>query len=234
MKKYKAQQIIEFLLAAPLMIIIFAVLTEFAFALNTQFVLTNTLKSSVSAYNYKMEDIANGYEYPNGDKVKAYIKDNLKAALGDSFDESLLSIQFIRVEDNHVVSAEYTYKPGFTFSFFPALREIKMSSVAVFPYTIKKLKSRGIDDSAFSVCRDSKLQYQPRCEGYCCERDYSRCRAWVPVTNLLGIVVGYKCVDWYWKNVYDDDDNGIWWCVDMFCKERLCPATKSMVPCSSL
>ena len=77
MKKLKAQQITEFMLAVPLLIAFFVILTEFAFAFNTQLVLSNTLKSSVSSYGYKMSDVNRNYSYPNGNDIKAYVIENL-------------------------------------------------------------------------------------------------------------------------------------------------------------
>ena len=77
MKKFCAQQITEFMLAIPLLIAFFAILTEFAFAINAQLVLSNTLKSSVAAYGYKMSEINRDYKYPTGKDVENFVKDNM-------------------------------------------------------------------------------------------------------------------------------------------------------------
>ena len=47
MKKVKAQELVEFLVVAPFFIIIFGIMTEYAFAMHSRYLLTNGLKTSV-------------------------------------------------------------------------------------------------------------------------------------------------------------------------------------------
>ena len=47
MKKVKAQELVEILVVAPFFIIIFGIMTEYAFAMHSRYLLTNGLKTSV-------------------------------------------------------------------------------------------------------------------------------------------------------------------------------------------
>ena len=211
MKTLKAQQITEFMLAVPLLIAFFVILTEFAFAFNTQLVLSNTLKSSVSSYGYKMSDVNRNYSYPNGNDIKAYVIENLKAM---KLDESKLDVQFITIEENPVVVASYEYKPDFTFVFLPALKTINMSAVAVFPYTFRDFDGydRGINPASSEINYKKSYDYQPICKP--CY--VSECDGWSTVYEAifdkLGVIIGY--------NSYDvcvsmcSRYQGDWWCVD--------------------
>ena len=211
MKKLQAQQITEFMLAIPLLIAFFAVLTEFAFAINTQLILTNTLKSSVSVYGYKMSEINRDYSYPTGDDVKQHIIDNMKNM---GLDSSQLDVDFITVDENPVVMASYTYKPGFTFSFLPALRTIKMSAITVFPYTFRDFSGykKGINPSSSEINNKITYEYQPICKP--CY--VNECDGWDtitdPIYDLLGAIIGYNsyqvCVSECSRRQSD------WWCVD--------------------
>ena len=215
MKKLKAQQITEFMLAIPLLIIFFAVLTEFAFAINSQLILTNTLKSSVSAYGYKMSEISREYSYPTGEEVKLHVVDNL-VKMG--FDESEVEVDFIRVDGTPVVIAKYTYKPGFTFSFLPALRTIKMSAVTVFPQTNRAFSGyeRGINPEVSDFNSKTSAEYQPRCEkcyiDVCSKYDF---RKEIDKDGNENDV--QYCALWEKENLDD------WWCVNS--PTLSCPGT---------
>lgn len=211
MKKYRAQQITEFMLAVPLLIAFFAILTEFAFAINTQLVLTNTLKSSVSVYGYKMSEINRDYKYPTGKDVENFVEDNMSKM---KLDKNLLDVSFITVDKNPVVVASYTYKPGFTFSFLPALREIKMSSVSVFPYAIRDFSGyeSGINPVSSEINQDISYDFHPICKP--CYVD--ECDKWETISeaiyDILGNLIGYNsytvCVSECSR--YQGD----WWCVE--------------------
>lgn len=211
MKKFCAQQITEFMLAIPLLIAFFAILTEFAFAINAQLVLSNTLKSSVAAYGYKMSEINREYKYPKGSDVENFVKESMK---GMKFDESLLDVKFLSVDKNPVVVASYTYKPGFTFSFLPALREIKMSAVAVYPYTKRNFSGYddGINPNKSEINYKKSYAFQPICKPcYVNECDKWETRS-DPIYDKLGNIIGYNsytvCVSECSR--YQGD----WWCVE--------------------
>ncbi len=131
MKKLKSQQITEFMLAAPLLIIFFAVLTEFAFALNANLVFTNAIKSSVIAYISTISSDTNKTEMENA--IKDYVKSDMQKNKIPNL--SSLNVSLINVGDNPAVIGNYTYKPGFTFAFLPALKNINMSAITLFPIT---------------------------------------------------------------------------------------------------
>lgn len=137
MKKLKAQQITEFMLAAPLLIIFFAVLTEFAFAFNANLIFTNAVKSSILAYiNAISSDVQNvDFENAVNDYIQAEMQNNNISNL-----ESL-NVKLITVGENPAVIGSYTYQPGFTFSFLPALKSIHMNAISIFP--IKKTDLSG-------------------------------------------------------------------------------------------
>ena len=222
MKKLKAQQITEFMLAVPLLIAFFVILTEFALAFNTQLVLSNTLKSSVSSYGYKMSDVNRNYSYPTGNDIKAYVIENLKEM---KLDESKLNVQFITIEENPVIVASYTYKPGFTFSFLPALREIKMSSVSVFPYAIKDFSGyeSGINPESSEINQDISYDFQPICKpcyvDECDEEETISEAIYDTLGNKIGSNSYTVCVSECSR--YQGD----WWCVDD--PEKECEGTEN-------
>lgn len=218
MKKILAQQITEFMLAVPLLIVFFVILTEFAFAFNTQLVLANTLKSSVSAYGYKMSELNRNYVYPDGDEVKTYVIENLKAM---KLDESKLNVDFMTVDDKPVVVASYEYIPAFTFTFLPALKPINMSAVAVFPYSFNSFNgyNNGINPEESEINKRKSYAYQPICKP--CYK--TECSAWSqdPIYDYLGVIIGYTapvCVS------YCSRYQGDWWCVDD--KDAVCSGTE--------
>ena len=135
MKKLKSQMITEFMIAAPLLILFFIVLTEFSFALNAAAVFQNSVKSSISAYlqGIAVEKKKSDYEKMVRDYVISDMQNN-KLPNTDSITVNLLTV------DNYpVVAGEYTYKPGFTFAFLPALRTIKIQTASVFPFPLLDL-----------------------------------------------------------------------------------------------
>lgn len=136
MRKLKAQQITEFMLAAPLLIIFFAVLTEFAFAFNANLVFTNAVKSGIYAYMNNIYSDAQSADFETA--VKDYVKDDMQRSHIPNLNS--LDVQLITVGKNPAVIGSYTYHPGFTFSFLPALKNINMNTVSVFPVQIQDLK----------------------------------------------------------------------------------------------
>ena len=131
MKRLKAQQITEFMLAAPLLILFFAVLTEFAFAFNANLVFENAIKSSISAYLSAISYDAEKSDYENA--VKNYITDDLTKNKLPNL--ASLKVELINVGEYPAVVGEYIYKPGFSFAYLPALKKIKMNTASVFPLT---------------------------------------------------------------------------------------------------
>ena len=133
MKKIKAQQITEFMLTAPLLIMFFVVLTEFAFAFNTYVVLNNALKSSVGEC-MKLIDRNASYSDFNG-YVNNYVYNDMKNNKIPNLES--LDVNLVKVGSTYVAVGNYTYEPGLTFHFLPALRTIKMQSAAVFSIPVQ-------------------------------------------------------------------------------------------------
>ncbi len=136
MKKLKAQQITEFMLAAPLLVIFLIILTEFAFGLNANLVLASAVKSSVSAYIAAINTDSEKQDFE--DAVKNYIKIDVEK--NNLPNRSSLQTRLITVGDYPAVISTYTYTPGFNYAFLPALREINMGSASVFPLKAPKLE----------------------------------------------------------------------------------------------
>jgi len=218
LKKFRSQQITEFMLVVPILIAFFAVLTEFAFAINTQLVLTNTLKSSIAAYPYKVSQLNREFYYPSDGEIVSYITEELRKM---KLDTNELSVKVITVDKNPVVVAEYKYKTGFTFSFLPALKNINMSSIAVFPYSKRSFKGYedGINPSTSSINDKKSDEFQPPCRP--CY--VTQCARYETRTfyDEEGNVIGEEtyCAD------YCSESQGRWWCVED--KEKKCPGSSN-------
>ncbi|MBQ2870496.1 hypothetical protein IJE86_02215 [bacterium] len=133
MRKLKAQQITEFMLAAPLLIMFFVVLTEYAFAFNSNIVFTNALKSSISAYINLIDTDKTTADYQEA--ITNYVRTDMQNNRIPNV--ASLNVNLINVNNTPVVIGSYTYRPGFTFVFLPALREIRMQSASVFSIPIQ-------------------------------------------------------------------------------------------------
>lgn len=140
MRKLKAQQITEFMLATPLLIIFFVVLTEFAFAFNSHLVFTSALKSSISAYinNIRVDSTDTDFQNAISNYVLTDMQNNRIPNL------NTLETQLITTGENPVVVGSYTYNPDFHFAFLPALKNISMKTSSVFP--IKKQSFSGYNN----------------------------------------------------------------------------------------
>lgn len=218
MKKLKAQQITEFMLAVPILIAFFAILTEFAFALNSQLVLSNALKSSIAAYPYKISQIDREFSYPSDDEIKAYIEEELKKM---KLEQNRLSITLLSVNQTPVVLANYEHKTGFTFSFLPALKSINMSAIAVFPYTHRNISGydNGINPATSGINQADNRAYQPPCHPC-----YITKCAWYE-TNPIYDDVG-NIVDYYtYCAAHCSESQGDWWCIRD--KNKTCPGTST-------
>ena len=129
MRKLKAQQITEFLLAVPLLVIFFVILTEFSFGLNSYLVLNNSVKAGVVGYLNAL----------NIDSSTSSLETIVRNSVAQSFadnnipDTSTLETRLIKVSEYPVIISSYEYKPGFNYQFLPALKTIKMNASAVIP-----------------------------------------------------------------------------------------------------
>lgn len=107
-----AQQLVEFLLIAPFMVIILGLLTEYAYALNINMTLTEGLKDS-TAYIYKeikpnmpASDISN--------LVKTNLIDYLNANNVPTGTDNEVTVAYTISGNNAVFMASYKYIPAFT------------------------------------------------------------------------------------------------------------------------
>lgn len=111
-KSKKAQQLVEFLLLAPFLVIILGVLTEYAYALNINMTLTEGLKTSTAAIYAK---ISPGM---SANDVKSLVKTNLTDYLNDNnaptLAENNLNVSYFNVGQSVIFTAQYTYYPAFT------------------------------------------------------------------------------------------------------------------------
>lgn len=168
-RKKISQQLVEFLLVAPFLVIILGILTEYAYALNINLTITQALKAvtspsycsgSVSGSdcfgiysNIKPEDT----ESTIRDSVKKgfiqYLKDNNVPA----DDQNNIDVGFATEGQTIVFMAAYTYIPAFTlpnvyfkilpdkFNFFTTVAVPAAFLGDNSSYTIKKLKSDDLD-----------------------------------------------------------------------------------------
>jgi len=135
LKKLKAQQITEFMLAAPLLILFFVVLTEFAFAFNSNLVFSNAVKSSSLSYLSTITYETSKEDFESA--INNYIKDDMQKNKLPNLDS--LEASVITTDGHPTVVASYTYKPDFNFAYLPALKQIHMTEATVFPFTIPDL-----------------------------------------------------------------------------------------------
>lgn len=122
LKPKKAQQLVEFLFVAPFLIIFLGILTEYAYALNINMTITQTLKNTVASVYKEIK--------PNStpSDIRTAVLNNLKTALTNNNvplnTENNLKVAYAISGDTAVFTAEYTYIPAFTlpntyFKFLP-------------------------------------------------------------------------------------------------------------------
>lgn len=111
-KKKKAQQLIEFLLVVPFMVIILGILTEYAYALNINMTLNEGLKTVTSEL---YSDIKPSMTQS---QIKTTLKNNLITYLGENNvptnSENSITVGYVINGQTTVFMASYTYVPVFT------------------------------------------------------------------------------------------------------------------------
>lgn len=121
-RKKPAQQIVEFLLIAPFMVIILGILTEYAYALNINMTLNNGLKTvTTNIYSTIKPGMSDSDILA---KVNSDLKDYLDANNVPTKAENNLKAGFFVKDESAVFMASYTYIPAFTlpnvyFKFLP-------------------------------------------------------------------------------------------------------------------
>lgn len=115
-KKKKAQQLIEFLLAAPFLIAFLALVTEYAYALNVNMTLSQGVKT-VTAEIYKSikpdmtSDSVKNLVYT---KLVKYLEDNNIVTNYALIHEDAVSINTLTVDDSTIFIANYRYYTAFS------------------------------------------------------------------------------------------------------------------------
>lgn len=122
-KKLKAQQLVEFLLIAPFIVIFLGILTEYAYALNVNMTLCNGLKTVTSSV---YSQIAPNTQTPSS--ITTTVKNNFIQYLADNnvpvTAENNIQVGCAISGQTAVFMANYTYIPAFTlpnvyFKFLP-------------------------------------------------------------------------------------------------------------------
>lgn len=108
----KAQQLIEFLLVAPFIIIILGILTEYAYALNINLTLSQGLKTTVSSI---YSEIKPGLtESSINTLIQSKLKDYLSVNNVPILSENNINVSHFQINNTNVFMATYTYIPAFT------------------------------------------------------------------------------------------------------------------------
>lgn len=150
MNKKPAQHLVEFLLAAPIIIIFLVFLTEFAYALNTNLTLNAGLQSAVSTLGTNIA----------GNQTPRTVEENLKNFLIGYLNENKVpnsnsvTVNIVEIDElNSAVFAGYTYIPAFTMpNFFVDFMPRKMSFTA-----FQLINSALISSNRFSDLSNSDL-----------------------------------------------------------------------------
>lgn len=111
-KKLVSQQLVEFLLVAPFLIIVFGLLTEFAYALNINMTLNQGLRIATSSI---YSEIRPGMTADDINAIVQYDLTNFMAANQAPVNsENNLTVNYSTVGYNTFFLATYTYIPAFT------------------------------------------------------------------------------------------------------------------------
>lgn len=121
--KKPAQQLVEFLLVAPFLIIFLGILTEYAYALNINLTLGQSLKTATTSIYHQIKP-----NMSDGDiltLVQSELKNYLKANNVPVTSENNLNVTSSESGSTSTFTATYTYTPAFTlpniyFRFMPS------------------------------------------------------------------------------------------------------------------
>lgn len=121
-KMKKAQQLVEFLFVAPLLIIFLGILTEYAYALNINMTITKALKTVTASLYSEIKPSMSQSD------IETLTKSNFLKYLDDNNvpinAENSISVGYVPVGSTAIFMARYTYIPAFTlpnvwFKFMP-------------------------------------------------------------------------------------------------------------------
>lgn len=152
-KKIKAQQLVEFLLVVPFMVIILGILTEYAYALNVDATLNDGLKAATSSIYSEIKPNMSKADINN--IVTAQLRDYMRKNNAPVQPENNLSVDYVTIGENAVFLARYTYLSAFTLPnvYFHILPE-KFNFCASAPLPAAFLRQNTYDATVDSVALD--------------------------------------------------------------------------------
>lgn len=115
MKKFrtkKAQQLVEFLLVAPFLIIILGILTEYAYALNINMTLSKGLKAVSSTIYSEIRPSMTKSDIET--LISGYLLDYLDENSVPTLSENNVHVTYEKTDKAAIFMASYTYLPAFT------------------------------------------------------------------------------------------------------------------------
>lgn len=206
LKKKKAQQLVEFLLVAPFMIIILGILTEYAYALNINMTLTQGLKTVTSSIYGDIKPETTTSEITT--LVTTNLTDYLSTSNIPTNTENNIKVNYFTIGENAVFIARYTYFPAFTlpnvyFKIMPdqfdflatssvpkAFLEENDYSMSVDSQTLDKVWSSTAGFSSQDDFNASKEGIMKDTTGR------SNMLFLIPTTAAVGLTKAYALVDW--------------------------------------
>lgn len=134
-----AQQLVEFLLVAPFIVIFFGILTEYAYALNVNLTINQGLKEVTSTVYSQIAPGMNASDVNT--LVQKELSDFLTANNVPNREENGLKVNYVIVDDNAVFIASYKYISAFTlpqayFHFLP--ESFNFTSTSLVPVAFLK------------------------------------------------------------------------------------------------
>lgn len=114
-KNKKAQQLVEFVLVAPVLIVILVVIVELGYAINTKITLAEAIKASVAITNqlYNQSSTESQKEETIRNSIENYLKNYFDSH--NLPDSDSISVILTRASGSQtaIVTAKYSYKPVF-------------------------------------------------------------------------------------------------------------------------
>jgi len=112
MKFKKSQQLVEFLLVAPFMVIFLGLMTEYAYALNINLTLTQGLKTAASSIYREIKPGTTSASINS--LVLSNLTEYLSANNAPTNAENALIVSYVTKGETTIFLAQYTYIPAFT------------------------------------------------------------------------------------------------------------------------
>lgn len=231
MRKKKAQQLVEFLLVAPLLIIFLGIVTEYAYALNINMTLTKALKTVTAELYSEIKPSM------TKDDITDLVNTNLNHYLDDNNvpinSENKINAGYVECGTTAIFMARYTYITAFTlpnvfFKFLPdqfdflATAAVPSALLAQNNYnsTINSLKL----DKIWSASADfsSEDGFNAAKKGIMKDSTGRNNILFLVPTTAAGLTTPYALVNWDstlkkvpilgWVYTFDMNDGGLYFC----------------------